>query len=263
MMRTGCRKSMQPRSSLVKWAPAILVSCLLAPASSEAEELSGSVTVYGWLPWIDGEVTSKRTGSSAETSISAGDVLEALEFAFMAAGEVHYGRFGFLHDTLYSKLGTGGELSGPFSSDVDVDTEMLIATNALGYQVYVQEGWLLEPFAGARYVRIETDVTVTGGGPLGLSRSADVDVDWWEPLVGVRGRAPLTDKLSAGGFANIGGFGAGSELTWEVFGGLNYAFNDRFSSNLGFRYLSIDYEADKADVDLDTYGPVLGVTLRF
>jgi len=221
------------------------------------------MTLYGWLPWIDAEIDSTSGGGSTSTSISAGDVLDALKFAFMAAGEVHYGRVGFLHDTVYSELGTGGNLSGPFSSDIDVDTTMLLALNALGYQVYAQDGWLLEPFAGARYVDIETDVSIKGGGPLGLAASASVEVDYWEPVIGLRGRMPLNDKLSAGGFINIGGFGAGSEFTWDLFVGLDYALNDWLSTNAGFRYLSIDYEADGADIDLDTYGPVLGMTIRF
>jgi opacity protein-like surface antigen len=74
---------------------------------------------------------------------------------------------------------------------------------------------------------------------------------------------PLTDQLSVGGFVDVGGFGAGSEFTWEIFGGIDYAISDRVSAVAGFRYISIDYEASAADVDLDTYGPVMGLTVRF
>lgn len=244
-------------------AAGFVLAAALVPAGAGAQELTGSVTLYGWLPWIDGEVTSKSSGVSAKTSISGGDVLDALKFAFMAAGEVHYGRIGFLHDTVYSELGTDGNLSGLFSSDIEVDTKMLLAINALSYRVYAQDGWLLEPFAGARYVDIETDVSIEGGGPLGLAASASVEVDYWEPVIGLRGRMPLTEKLSAGGFVNIGGFGAGSDFTWDVFAGLDYAFSERLSANAGFRYVSIDYDTSSAEIDLDTYGPVLGMTLRF
>jgi opacity protein-like surface antigen len=146
---------------------------------------------------------------------------------------------------------------------VDVDVEMILSTTALGYQVYVEDGKMIEPFAGARYVGMKTDITITGGGPIGLSESADVDIDWWDPIIGVRGRMPLTEKLSASGFADIGGFGVGSEFTWEIFGGLDYALTDKFSANAGFRYLSIDYEGSKADLKIDMYGPVLGMTVRF
>ena len=45
--------------------------------------------------------------------------------------------------------------------------------------------------------------------------------------------------------------------------GLDYAISEHFSANAGFRYLSIDYEADKADIKMKLYGPLLGVTVRF
>jgi hypothetical protein len=235
----------------------------LAPAPADAQEVRGSASLYGWLPWIDGEVTSNSGAGSFETSLSAGDVLEALKFAFMAAGDVHYGRVGLLQDIVYAKLGSDATLSGPFASDIGVDTTMLISTTALGYQVYAENGWLLEPYAGARYVNIETDVKISGGGPLGVEAAASVELDWWDPVIGVRGRMPLTEKLSAGGFVDIGGFGVGSEFTWGAFAALDYAFNDRLSAMAGFRYLSIDYDTGKAEVKLDTYGPVVGMTLRF
>ena len=82
-------------------------------------------------------------------------------------------------------------------------------------------------------------------------------------MIGLRGRAPLTQRLSAGGFADIGGFGAGSDFTWEVYAGLDYAFTDHISAVAGFRYISINYEEGGTDLKLDTYGPVLGATLRF
>lgn len=250
----------RPRATTVA---GLALAAFIFPTGAGAQELAGSATLYGWLPWIDGEVTSKSSGGSANTSISGGDVLEALKFAFMMSGEVHYGRVGILLDTVYSKLGQDGNLSGPFSSEVDIDLEMLLVTTAVSYQVYVENGRLIEPYVGVRYVNTKFDVAVTGGGPLGLGNSADVKAHWWDPLIGVRGRLPLTDQLTLAGSANIGGFGAGSELTWEIFAGLDYAFNERFSANAGFRYIAIDYEGSRGELDLDMYGPLLGMTLRF
>jgi opacity protein-like surface antigen len=251
------------RTLLARAVSGLVLAAALVPAAARSNELSGSMTVYGWLPWIDGKVTSDSSGESISTSISAGDVLDSLKFAFMAAGEVHYGRFGFLHDTVYSKLGNDGTLSGPFMADIDVETKALLALNAIGYKAYESEGKLIEPFVGARYVDIETDVNISGGGPMGAEASASVDENWWEPVIGIRARVPLTERLTAGGFADIGGFGVGSDFTWEIFAGFDYAFSSRISANTGFRYISIDYDADNADVDLDMYGPVLGLTVRF
>ncbi len=245
---------------------ALAALALIASAATAhdagAQEIGGSVTVYGWLPAMDADTTS-ATGGGAGVSFSGKDIIGAINFAFMAAGEVHYGRFGLLQDLIYADLGGGGNLSGPFASKVNANLNMLISTTALSYRVYDQDGWLVEPFAGARYVDMETDVKIVGGGPLGLSRAVSIKESWWDPVIGVRGRAPITDRLSAGGFVDIGGFGAGSQFSWEVYGGLDYAITDRFSTVAGFRYLSIDYEDGGTELDLTTYGPVLGATLRF
>ncbi len=244
-------------------AAALILAGCLVPAGSGAQEVHGSATLYGWLPWIDEGVTSKSGALSATTSVSASDVLNALNFAFMAAGDIHYGRFGLLQDFVYSDLSNSGNLSGPLELKVNVGTKMFLSTTAFGYRAYEQDGWVVEPYAGARYVSLETDVKITGGGPVGLSRAASVDLNWWDPVIGVRGRAPITERLSAGAFADIGGFGAGSQFSWEIYAGLDYAFTDNISAVAGFRYLSIDYDGDEADLNLDTYGPVIGATVRF
>ena len=54
-----------------------------------------------------------------------------------------------------------------------------------------------------------------------------------------------------------------SDLSWEVYGGANYAFADPWAGTIGYRYMSILYEADKATLDIDVQGPVLGITYKF
>ena len=64
---------------------------------------------------------------------------------------------------------------------------------------------------------------------------------------------------------DVGGFGIGdsSDLSWQAFGAVGYRFNETWSAELGYRYLSIEREIDNSHVTLDMYGPVLGVTARF
>jgi hypothetical protein len=44
---------------------------------------------------------------------------------------------------------------------------------------------------------------------------------------------------------------------------VDYAVSDRISANAGFRYMSFDYDAGNADLDLEIYGPVVGITIKF
>lgn len=241
----------------------LMLTAGLAAAPATAQEITGSLTLYGWVPWLDIKSTARASGRTASGSADPIDVLEALDFGFLAAGEVHYGRIGILQDFMYSDIGAGGTLTGPFATDIDVDSTLLISTTALSYQLVEEDGMLFEPFVGFRYVDFDTDVTATGGGPLGVARSVSVNEDWFDPIVGFRARMPISDRVSFGGFALIGGFGAGSEFTTDVYAGFEYTISERLSTNVGFRYLYIDYEANLADVQLEEYGPLIGLRIRF
>jgi hypothetical protein len=63
--------------------------------------------------------------------------------------------------------------------------------------------------------------------------------------------------------ADIGGFGVGSESTWQIWGDVRYAFSDSFSANVGYRALEFDYEADNAHHDITMSGPVIGILWNF
>lgn len=85
---------------------------------------------------------------------------------------------------------------------------------------------------------------------------------WVDPLVGFRGRLNLTDKLYLAARGDIGGFGVGSDLAWNVFGSLGYQWNERLSTELGYRYLSMDYSDGGFIFDADMSGLFLGLTFR-
>lgn len=251
---------MQVNLRAVAAAALLSSTALTVAAGARAEELTGTMALYGWLPQLDGTTTSRSSGRSVETSISRGDLLKSLDFGMMGAGELNYGRYAFLFDTVYSKLSNGGSVSAVPALSTDVNTKMLLSTFAFGYQAYKENGVVVEPYAGVRYVWMNTDVKVSGG-PIGLG--ADIDVHWWDPLVGVRGRLPLDEKWAANGIAEVGGFGVGSDVTWQLYAGVEYAVSEKFTANAGFRYLAIRYSANKTDIDINQYGPLLGMTYRF
>ena len=84
-------------------------------------------------------------------------------------------------------------------------------------------------------------------------------------VIGVRGGVPISDRWSARGFADVGGFGLGnsSELSWQVGGFVNYAFNERWSADIGYRFLSVEKEINDLDTTLELSGPLIGISARF
>lgn len=64
-------------------------------------------------------------------------------------------------------------------------------------------------------------------------------------------------------YADVGGFGVGSDLTWQLFGGVTYRFNQTVSAALGYRHLDVDYEKDSFVWNVSFSGPVIGALFRF
>lgn len=62
---------------------------------------------------------------------------------------------------------------------------------------------------------------------------------------------------------DVGGFGVGSDLTWQAFAGIGYGFNPRWSVTAGYRALGVDFQRSWFELDVIMHGPVVGVGLRF
>ena len=54
-----------------------------------------------------------------------------------------------------------------------------------------------------------------------------------------------------------------SDDTWQAFTSVGNRFNDRWSTQLGYRYMSIEKEIGGADTSIELYGPLLGATAHF
>jgi len=103
----------------------------------------------------------------------------------------------------------------------------------------------------------------------GMTQAANADIEetkeWVDPYVGLRGRLNMTQRVYLGARADIGGFGigSGSELTWQVFGGVGIRMTKNTDFEAGWRYMSIDYENGAFNMDLALSGVVVGVRFIF
>ena len=239
----------------------IAAAALLAAGATPlaAQEWTGNFTLYGWLPVIEGSQEGKD--GQPIVSLDAKDILEALDLAFMATGQVRKDRFGVLFDVVYADLSSDAEAKSPFTAKASVGTTVWFATLAGTYRLTGDDENFVDVYAGARYYDASADLDVSLLSDR-VKRTVNVDADWVDPIIGVQGRYPFNERWSIYGFGDVGGFDVGSNLTWQAYSGVNYAFSDRFAGNLGVRFMSIDYE-DDVKIDVDLYGPVFGVTYRF
>jgi hypothetical protein len=81
--------------------------------------------------------------------------------------------------------------------------------------------------------------------------------------VGVRSRLPLAERLDLLLRADVGGFGVGSDLSYQLGAGVDWSFNQGFRVVVGYRHLYVDFDDDGFEYDMATSGPLVGVVLAF
>lgn len=116
----------------------------------------------------------------------------------------------------------------------------------------------MDVLAGLRHWDVKTEVRV----PLaGLARSPGES--FTDPLLAVRGNVSLAPRWSLIGYADVGGFGVGSEQTWQWLATVNYLHGERWAFSAGLRQLSVDYREGGTRIDATLAGPLLGASWRF
>ena len=96
-----------------------------------------------------------------------------------------------------------------------------------------------------------------------LPRSATGKKEWVDPFIGFRARWNLTEKLFLIGRGDVGGFGVGSDLTWQATAAFGWQLSDSWSMELGYRYMDIDYTDGNFVYDAVQDGIFTSLTYRF
>ena len=223
---------------------------LLFATSAGAEEWKYDLEVYMLGAGLDG--TAGSGPLEAEVDVSFGDILDNLELGGMGTFRARKGRWAFLGDVVFMGLGAANEL-------VDVDVDQLVL-EALGVYHFNDKAGLL---FGGRYVDLENELDFRG--PQGLRvRGGE---DWVDPVVGLGVEVPTGEKWTFFGRFDVGGFGVGSDFSYQVKLKFAYRPSERYSVIFGYRLLDIDYDdgagADRFLYDVATSGPNLGMVFHF
>ena len=84
---------------------------------------------------------------------------------------------------------------------------------------------------------------------------------WVDGVVGLRGKAALSEKFFFMGRFDVGG--GGSKFTYQLFGGLGYNLNKKIALVGGYRALNVNYDRDNFLYDMSQRGPIMGIGFRF
>ncbi len=135
---------------------------------------------------------------------------------------------------------------------------------AYTYQVYGEGSTTMDTFAGARYWDIDTTLKFKGGLGILAGQRVENSEDWIDPVVGLKGRTPLGDsRFYLAGWAGLGGFGANSDLFYDVSLNLGYQWSDAIGTTVGYRLYDVNYDKNDFVYDVQQYGFLLGLTWKF
>ncbi|WP_171237129.1 outer membrane protein [Ruegeria sp. HKCCA6837] len=236
----------------------VLAGVFGTTASAQQNDWSYEATLYLFMP--ETETSVETPAGTLDGTLSFSDALDNLDFAFMGAFAASNGRWSLLADYNYTDLSFSNSGSGPAAADLDTSFTTQFLSGYVAYRVYEDPTVQLDIAGGFRWFSTETDFTLTPGSAPG--RTTSVDDSWTDPVIGVRARFVLSEKWTATGFVDYGGFSNDSE-TWQVFLTADYAINDRWVIRGGYRYIDFDHEIDGNDFKFSQSGPVIGATYRF
>ena len=195
--------------------------------------------------------------------IPASDLFSHLKFGGMLYAEVHNNQFAFTSDLFYASL----------SQDASGKNGILSGTANLKQFFWELEAlrkltpWV-EVGIGARINSIESGlnihVTLPGGS---MTQTGDKKNTWVDPLIVTRLKTWVDNKWLLALRVDVGGFGIGSQFSWQLQPDIAYRASKLMQFGLGYRYLFMDYNhgsgSDRFYYNMEEYGPQIRIGFNF
>jgi len=248
----------------------VLALCLAVTSQSSAQDTSVTknkwhylLQPYAMFPNMKGTVGMSNL-PNVDVNADVDDIFSNLQFGAMLYFEAHNDKWAISSDILYMDL------------EQDVEGKRGILTGKLEAKQFAWEisglrkirPWL-ELGAGFRInslksgLELNVDSTILGGG----QKSSSITETWVDPIIVGRVKIPAGKKWLFQLRGDIGGFGIGSDLAWQLQADVSYRFSKLFDLDLGYRSIYMDYEKgsgqDRFLYDMNIFGPVLRFGFTF
>lgn len=216
-------------------------------------------SAYLWLPGVHGNVGAfNRT---VAVSASPGDLLSNFRFGIMGFIEPSYKRIIFPVDLMWIRLGDNRAIPFPNLrvNTANIKGSELLLTPKIGYRIVDLEKLKIDALAGFRYWHFTESLSFS---PPNIVPSFSSSQNWVDPLVGGRITVPLSPKAAVTIAGDVGGWGAGSQLDYQVVGLLGYRIKRALTLQAGFRYLDVYYTSAGTVINLATSGVIFGISIN-
>ena len=230
---------------------ALAIAGTPAPAAAQPAPDEWNVLV---APYLMGAAMSGSTtvrGVDVDVDMSASDIFSNLQFGAMGVVVARKGAWGFGSDLIWMALGTTVR-----------DTNVDFNQGAFAFYGLRQISPAADVTFGLRVNTLQGELTFKGPD---VTRNQDKT--WVDPIAGVTLRTPADHRAQLRFYTEVGGFGAGSDFTWQVFPTESFRLSRKASLDFGYRWLDVDYATGERNeefrYDVLTQGPVLGFGFRF
>jgi hypothetical protein len=221
-----------------------------------------AVSPYLWFPGVHGTVVAPG-GRGLGFRASPSDLLSHFRFGLLGAVEARHKRLVASGDLMWIRLedtkarafpGLGAIISANIKA-----TEFLL-TPKIGLRVIDKEMIKIDALTGFRFWHLGESLNFNPSA-LGLNFSGSQN--FVDPLVGGRIEVALSPKIVANILGDVGGWGTGSQLEYQVAGLLGYRIKPTWTLQAGYRYLNVDYRGSRGFVfNATTAGILFGVTIK-
>lgn len=215
-----------------------------------------TVSPYLWLPGVHGTVGANDHVVSVHAT--PGDLLSNFRFGLMGLVDTRYKRVVIPVDFVWVRL--GDSRSFPLTDEVDsanLKASEFILTPKIGYRLIDSQIVKVDALAGFRYWHFGQSLHLTAGDTTFRFSSSQ---NWVDPLVGGRIMANLSPKIEVTIAGDVGGWGTGSQLDYQIAGLIGYRIKPSVVLQVGYRYLDVDYRSGGSVIDMATSGAVIGAT---
>jgi hypothetical protein len=239
-------------------AAVFICAASVTPAQAQDSGWHYVIAPYLMFPNMKGE-TGIGEFPNVPVDEDPGDIFENLQFGAMLYAEMHNDTWAFSSDALYMDLGADIR-EGTIISGGEVDVSQL------GWELAALRRFTpwLELGIGATFNQIDVDVQMDVGP---ASLSFGTEEEWIDPSLIARATFPINDQWYFQTRANLGGFGVGSDLMWQLIAEVGIKSSERWSFSFGYRVIDIDYDHGSGDdrfvYDMQTFGPQLKAAYSF
>jgi hypothetical protein len=223
------------------------------------------VTPYLWLASVHATtMTPLARRPEVNSNVSTIDLLSHLDGApFMGSGEVRYGQLGFLVDAIHLPVSTTVTTHDIFFQGGTAELKANEGTGIALYRVLEDPVQFADAGLGFRAWGFSSRVELNPGLLPGtaVNRSAG----WTDPLIGARYHRDLGNGFSATAYGDVGGFGVGAHIDWQVLGTIDYALNPSWDLHLGYRSLNFNITGSEGRFGFNVHmrGPIIAGAFRF